>query len=110
MIEQNDVNDLQLTRCQVDVAFPTGLKTGSQPHCPWYGDFNARPQIIEVLDTGWETYHFPSITEARRFADHTRKMVEDGVFAGGRLPPDTSVRIQLRATLDLREDYVVRPA
>src|SRR4051812_42380267 len=95
--------DARLVRCQVDVAFPTGLKQGSRPHCCWYPDFGARPQIIEVMDTGWETYHFTTVADAERFADHTRRMVEDGAFASGRLPADADVTIQLRATLELAQ-------
>lgn len=99
--------DLRIQRCQVDVAFPAGYKLASQPHCPWYREFNGSPQIIEVTDTGWETYHFPTIAEAERFAEATRRHVEDGTFAGGRLPPGSEVTVQQRATLELIRDVVI---
>jgi hypothetical protein len=100
--------DLKLRRCQVDVAFPPGFKSGSQPHCWWYRDFNGAPQIIEVLDTGWETYHFCSIEDAEQFAAATQARIAAGTFAGGRLPPGSSVTIQQRATLELARDLVVQ--
>jgi hypothetical protein len=100
--------DLQLARCQVDVSFPPGHKTASQPHCPWYRECNGRPQIIEVKDTGWETYHFETVADATRFAEMTPQQVADGNFAGGRLPAGSQVTIQLRATVDVVRDIVVR--
>jgi hypothetical protein len=106
------MNDLQtlppeyfrLARCQVDISFLPGHKIGSQPHCPWYADCNGRPQIIEVKDTGWETYHFPSVADAQRFVELTRQRVAEGSFAGGRLPPRSVVRVQLRAVIDIAQD------
>src|SRR5436190_23691057 len=82
---------VRLARCQVDVSFPPGYKLGPRPNCPWYRECNGSPQIIEVKDIGWETYHFPSVGDAQRFAETTRRHVEEGNFAGGRLPPGSRV-------------------
>lgn len=101
------MDDLRLVRCQVDVSFPPGYKTGSQPHCPCYREHNGSPQIIEVKDTGWETYHFPSVGDAERFAEATQRRVAAGTFANGRLPAGSQVTIQLRATMELARDVVV---
>jgi hypothetical protein len=101
--------DLRLCRCQVDVAFPPGFKVGSLPHCPWFRDFAGMPQIIEVTDTGWETYHFQNVADAENFAEATRRHVENGTFAGGRLPLGSSVTIQLRATIEIARDFVAAP-
>lgn len=106
-LEKATPSDLRLVRCQVDVAFPPGYKLACQPHCPWFREFNGSPQIIEVTDTGWETYHFASIADAERFAEATRRHVADGTFASGRLPPGSEVTIQQRATLELVRDVVV---
>ena len=103
-------DDLRLARCQVDISFPPGHKIGSQPHCPWYSECNGRRQIIEVKDTGWETYHFPTVADAQRFVELTHQHVADGTFAGGRLPPRSTVRVQLRATIDVSRDVVVETA
>lgn len=103
----NSSDDLRLFRCQVDISFPPGFKLSSQPHCPWFRDFHGMPQIIEVTDTGWETYHFTAIADAQRFVEATRLHVADGSFAGGRLPPGSSVTIQQRATIELARDFVV---
>jgi hypothetical protein len=98
---------LHLSRCQVDVSFPPGYKSGPQPHCPWYAECHGRPQIVEVKDTGWEIYHFPSVDDARRFVELTRQRVAEGSFASGRLPPRSAVRIQLRATVDVACDVEI---
>ena len=97
-------DDFRLARCQVDVSFPPGHKVGSQPHCPWYAQCNGRPQIIEVKDTGWETYHFSSVSDAQRFVELTRQRLAQGSLAAGRLPPHSAVRVQLRATIDIARD------
>src|SRR4051812_39798290 len=75
--EELPADDFRLARCQVDVSFPSGYKTGPQPHCPWFGECNGSPQIIEVKDTGWETYHFKTVADATRFAKMTRQRVAD---------------------------------
>jgi hypothetical protein len=100
-------NELRLARCQVDVAFPSGHKTGSQPHCSWYAECNGRPQIIEVKDTGWETYHFQSVSDAQRFVELTGRRIAEGSFAGGRLPPRSVVRVQLRAMIEVARDVEI---
>jgi hypothetical protein len=99
--------DLQLLRCQVDVSFPPGYKFGPQPHCPWYRECNGSPQIIEVKDTGWETYHFPSVRDAQRFVEFTQQKIEEGRFAGGRFPPGSQVMVQQRATIEVVRDLAV---
>jgi hypothetical protein len=106
-LQQLPLDQLQLARCQVDVSFPPGYKTRSQPHCPWYTQCNGRPQIIEVKDTGWETYHFPTINDAQRFVDLTQRNIAAGSFAGGRMPPGEQVSIQLRAAVDIERNVVV---
>ena len=105
-LQQLSAADLTLFRCQVDVSFPPGYKRGPQPHCAWYAQCHGRPQIIEVKDTGWETFHFSTIADAERFAELTRQQVEAGTFAGGRLPAGSEVSIQLRASLDLERNIV----
>ena len=99
---------LQLTRCQVDVSFPPGYKAASQPHCPWYIECHGRPQIIEVKDTGWETYHFHTIGDAERFVELTKQQVESGGFAGGRLPNGSEVQVQLRAAVEIARVVIAR--
>jgi hypothetical protein len=106
-LEKVAIADLRLARCQVDISFPPGYKTGSQPHCPWYRECNGAPQIIEVKDTGWETYHFPSLGDAQLFVEMTRQRVADGSFAAGRLPPGSQVTIQQRATIEVVRDFMV---
>jgi hypothetical protein len=106
-LQASSPDELRLARCQVDVAFPAGHKTGSRPHCLWYAECNGRPQIIEVKDTGWETYHFQSIQDAQRFMELTREHIVDGSFAGGRLPPRAVVRVQLRGTIDVARDLEI---
>ena len=100
-------DDLRLARCQVDVAFPAGHKIGSRPNCPWYVECNGRPQIIEVKDTGWETYHFQTVPDAQRFVELTRQRIAEGSFADRRLPSRSTVRVQLRATIDIARDVEI---
>jgi len=107
-LQQIDPNWMRLARCQVDVSFRSGYKTRSQPHCTWYRDYDALPQIIEVTDTGWETYHFKSLPKAQAFAEETKRRVADATFAAGRLPAGAEITIQLRATIEVARDVVAR--
>jgi hypothetical protein len=80
---------------------------GPQPHCAWYAECQGRPQIVEVKDTGWEIYHFPSLPDAQRFAELTQQRIAEGAFAGGRMPAGAQVTIQVRATIEVAKDISV---